>query len=285
MMYFTFGSWRRVAVALSVLVALTGAACASKTGNLAEGTQPDKFLYDRGTEALNKKKWMKAREYYRQLVDNYPQSQYRPDAKLGLGDTYLGENTTESVILAVNEYREYLTFYPTGRRNDYAQFKLGMAHYAQMLGPQRDQTQTREAIKEFQTFVERFPNSSLIEEGRKKLRECRDRLADSEYAVGVFYWRTRWYPGAVDRLKGILREDPDYTNRDGVYFHLADALVKMKLQAQALPYLEKLVQEFEQSEFLERAKKLMAEVKTAAPVPDKAETKARATDKKTPETK
>ena len=48
-----------------------------------------------------------------------------------------------SLILAVNEFREFLTFYPTARRNDYAQFKLGVAHYEQMLAPQRDQTQTQ----------------------------------------------------------------------------------------------------------------------------------------------
>ena len=254
--------------AVLLLIVLAAGACASNKNKVPPGSaQPDKFLFDRGTEALGKKKWMRAREYFRQLVDNYPQSPFRPDAKLGLGDTYLGENTTESVILAVNEYREYLTFYPTGKRNDYAQFKLGMAHYAQMLGPQRDQTQTKEAIKEFQTFVERFPNSPLIDDGRKRLRECRDRLSESEYQVGLFYWRTRWYPGSIDRLKSLLKDDPGYTGRDAVYYYLADSLGKMRLQAQAIPYLDKLFKEFEKSEYLVKGKKLMAEL--ASPVEEK----------------
>ncbi len=264
MKHLTFGSLCRTSAAVLVL-ALAAGGCGAKSAKPPEGAaQADKFLFEKGNEALNKKKWYRAREYFRQLVDNYPQSQYRPDAKLGLGDTYLGENSIESVILAVNEFREYLTFYPTGRRNDYAQFKLGMAHYAQMLGPQRDQSQTKEAIKEFETFVERFPNSSLLPDARKKLRECRDRLAESEYAVGVFYWRTRWYPGAVDRLKGLLTQDPGFTRRDGAYYYLADSLAKMKLDAQAIPYLDKLFTEFEQSEFLERGKKLMQELKNPA---------------------
>ena len=42
---------------------------------------------------LNKKHWLTSREYFRQLMDSYPQSQYRADAKLGLGDTYLGEGS------------------------------------------------------------------------------------------------------------------------------------------------------------------------------------------------
>jgi outer membrane protein assembly factor BamD len=277
MNYSNLRAWRLGAAAV-FLLALVGGACASKDGKLTAGSaQPDKFLYDRGTESLNRKRWLRAREYFRQLVDNYPQSPYRPDAKLGLGDTYLGENTTESVILAVNEFREYLTFYPTGRRNDYAQFKLGIAHYAQMLAPQRDQSQTKEAIKEFETFVERFPNSSLIDEGRKKLRESRDRLSQSEYEVGLFYWRTRWYPGAVDRFRSVLKEDPQYSNRDALYYYLADALGKMKLQAQAVPYLDKLFKEFEKSEYFERAKKLMVELQN--PLPDKPPAKGNAEKK------
>jgi len=44
-------------------------------------------------------------DYYRQIVDNYPQSIFRPDAKLAVGDTFIGEDTTESLILAQNEFR------------------------------------------------------------------------------------------------------------------------------------------------------------------------------------
>ena len=95
-------------------------------------TEPDKFLFDKGTEALNDKKWLTAREFFKQVTETYTQSPYRPDAKLGIGDTYLGEGTAEALVLAINEFREFLSFYPTNRRADYAQYKLGMAHFRQM---------------------------------------------------------------------------------------------------------------------------------------------------------
>ena len=63
--------------------------------------EPDKFLFERGTEALNKKRWLVAREYFRELIDTYPQSPLRADAKLGIGDTYLGEGSAESYVLAL----------------------------------------------------------------------------------------------------------------------------------------------------------------------------------------
>lgn len=238
------------------------AACATGPSDPPTGTpEPDKFLFERGTEALEDRKWLNAREYFRRLVDTYPQSPFRADAKLGIGDSYLGDGTTEGKILGINEFREFLTFFPTHRRADYAQYKLGMGHFLQMLSPQRDQTETREAIKEFETFAERYPNSPLTGEVRERLREARDRLASSDYEVGLFYFRNRWYPGAIDRFKVLLARDAEYTYRDAVYFHLAESLVKMNQNAEALPYFERLVKEFDKSEYLEEARRRIAELK------------------------
>jgi outer membrane protein assembly factor BamD len=253
---------------LFVVVSLLATAACSATASrqvVPAGTQePDKFLFDKGETALKAKKWLTAREYYKQVVETYTQSPYRPDAKLAVGDTYLEEGGADNLVLAMNEFREFLSFYPTNKRADYAQYKLGMAHFRQMRLPQRDQTETRAALKEFDTFVARYPNSSLMEEAKGKQRETRDRLSQADYEVGYFYYRQKWYPGAIDRFKSVLKDDPGYTNRDSVYFYLADALVKMRKEAEALPYLEKLVQEFEKSEHLVLAQKMIADLKAQA---------------------
>jgi outer membrane protein assembly factor BamD len=252
----------RLVAAIAALVVVS--ACAGNTRNAvpAGTSEPDKFLFDKGTAALNSKKWLTAREFFKQVTETYTQSPLRPDAKLGIGDTYLGEGTAEALVLAINEFKEFLSFYPTHGRADYAQLKLGMAHFRQMRHPQRDQTETREAIREFEAFVARYPGSSLMPEVRQKLREARDRLSESDYLVGYFYYRQRWYVGAIDRFKSVLRDDPEYTGRDAVYYYLADSLTKSNLQAEALPYLEKLVAEFEQSEYLAEAQKRITELKT-----------------------
>jgi outer membrane protein assembly factor BamD len=248
-------------VTLGVLLLLS-VACASNPRQVPAGTaQPDKFLFDQGTTALKEENWFTAREYFRELVDTYPQSQFRAEAKLGIGDSYLGDGSTESKILAINEYREFLTFFPTHNRADYAQYKLAMAHFYQMQNPQRDQTATKDAIQEFQAFIERYPNSSLMPEVRTRLREAKDRLAEADYQVAVFYYRNRWYPGAVERLRALLARDPEYTYRDGAYFHLGESLVRMNRPAEALPYFERIIKEFEHSEYLDDTRKRIAELK------------------------
>jgi outer membrane protein assembly factor BamD len=252
--------------AVVALAATLGACATSGATKPPTGTaDPDKFLFDRGTDNLNRRRWIVSREYFRQLVDSYPQSPYRADAKLGIGDTYLGERSPESYVLAINEFREFLNFYPTHKRAHYAQFKLAMAHFYQMKDAMRDQTETRDAIRELQTYVTKYADQPLAAEARQHLREAKDRLDSWHVGVAEHYFRIKWYPGAIGRLTPMLKEDPDYTNRDKAYFLLAESLERVKRQAEALPYYERLVKEFEQSEYLEQAKKRIAEIKGAVP--------------------
>jgi len=255
-------SGRRFLAGSIFALALLVAACGPKYRTLPPGsTEPDKFLFDQATESLSKKRWLRAREYFRQIVDEYPQSRYRPDAKLGLADTYLGENSVESLILGANEFREFLTFYPTHERAHYAQYQLALCHYKQMAAPQRDQTQTKDAIREFQAFVDRYPNSPLINQGEQKLQECRDRMSDADYQVGYFYYRSRWYPGAIARFRSVLKDNPTYTRRDALYYYLADCFIHVGLTPEAPPLLDRIAKEFEKSEFLPKATQMLADIK------------------------
>jgi outer membrane protein assembly factor BamD len=249
---------------LILALAVLGGGCGPKTSPLAAGAEPDKYLFDQGTEALQKKKWLRAREYFRQIVDEYPQSRFRADAKLGLADAYLGDDSIETLILGGNEFREFLTLFPTHERAHYAQYRLAFSYYRQMLAPQRDQSQTREAIREFQTFVERFPESDLIGDGRAKLQECLDRLSDADYQVGYHYYRAKWYPGALSRFRAVLKENPTYTRRDALYYYLADCYIRMGLAPEAAPLLDRLLKEFEKSEYLTKAKRTLADIESGA---------------------
>jgi outer membrane protein assembly factor BamD len=138
-----------------------------------------------------------------------------------------------------------------------------------MLAPERDQAATRDAIKETEIFLQRFPNSKLMPEAQRLHREAKDRLSEANYKVGYYYFRVKWYPGAIERFREVLDTDPNFTNRDAVYYHLAESLyrsgqIDTAKKAEALPYYERLVKEFEKSEYLAAAQKRIAELKAGS---------------------
>ena len=216
---------------------------------------PDQFLFQRGDTAMKRQRYDDARKYYQQIVDNYPQSPLRADAKLGVGDSYLEQGGDANLVLGENEFKEFLTFYPTSTRADYAQYKLAMTHFKRMRAPERDQTETAAAVREFDVFFDRYPNSMLTGEVREKWREARSRMSQASYKVGLYYYRARWYPGAIDRFKEVLKQDPEYPDRDAVYYYLAESLMKSSKPAEAAPYYDHLVKEFDHSEYLADARR------------------------------
>jgi outer membrane protein assembly factor BamD len=208
---------------------------------------------------------VEAREYFRQLVDTYPQSQYRQEAKLGIGDSYLGQNSYESNVLAVNEFREFLSFFPGHPRTDYAQYKVALGWANQMLGPKRDPTPAQETLAATDVFLQTFPNSDLRPQVLEIRRRALDDISGLDFNVGLYYYRIRWYPGAIERFKSILEQDPEFPRRDAVYFYLGEIYHLTDQNAEALPYYDRLVTEFAESEFRERAQRRIAEISAADP--------------------
>ncbi len=255
---------RLAAVLLVVGLAATSGGCLFQKkpkAPAAGATDADKYLFTRGTEQLQKKNWITAREYFKRIVDSYPQSIFRQDAKLGVGDSYLGEGRLDSLILSVNEFREFLQFFPLSPRADYAQYRLALAQSKQMLSAERDQTATHETMAEVQRFRENFPNSDYGPEVDKIYRAARERLSESEFHVGRLYFRGHGMAGALGRFTGLINDDPDYSKRDQVYFYTAEACMKLGLKPQAQQYYEKLLAEYPKSKMVRTAKKRLATIK------------------------
>ena len=247
-------SWRcsRPALLCAVPFALTLVmACGPPHLEVTPATiDGDKLLFERGEQALEQGDWIEARDSFSRVRDNYPQSSLRADARLGVADSFEGRGSRDAYLAALAEYQDFLSLFPTHPRAAYAQFKIGMVHFHQMRGPERDQSDTRSAIQEFEVFLQRYPNSDLIGEVQDHLREARDRLSESEYYVGRYYYQREWWPGAIDRLRAVITADPDYTGREEVYFQLADALYRSEDSVnleEARTWFDRLLDEFPQT--------------------------------------
>jgi outer membrane protein assembly factor BamD len=255
-----------IVVGLLFVVALgsvaSTAGCRRKSNLPTAGSvEADKYLFDHGNEALTKKHWLEAREYFKKLVDTYPQSQYRQDSKLAIGDSYLGENSIESNILAVNEFREFLSFFPGNPRTDYAQYKIAMAYSHQMLGPDRDPTPAKDALDATNLFLRNYPTSTLKPEVDQLKRKAQDQLSGYDYKVGLHYYKIGWFPGALDRFRTLLEGDPEYYQRDAIFFFMAEMYHRTASDNEALPYYDRVIKEFEKSEYIKRATRRIEEIK------------------------
>jgi outer membrane protein assembly factor BamD len=261
---------RRAAIALAAGLVL--AACASTQPDIATLTSnSDKAIWDAGQKALQGKNWESARQHFRRIIDGFPQSEFAAPARLALAETYVKEGGSANDLLAVAAYREFLTLYPSHPKSDFAQFEVAEAYFRRKNGPDRDQTDTREAVTEYQRLLDLYPQSSYGEKARERVTEARQSLARAEFLAGYFYQRTREAcRSAIGRYEVVVKEYPDYKGLDEVLYRLGECLVEAGRAPEALPHLGRVVQDFPTSPWAAPARTLMTSAANTPAVPSPA---------------
>lgn len=235
----------------------------SKVPDLPPTTQGDERLLALGRNALDNEKWEDARGYFQQLLDSYPRSQLAGDARLGVADSYFNQKGSGNLVLAIAEYRDFLTFFPNHPRADYAQFQIAYGHYKQIHSPDRDQDPTALAIEEFEKLIELYRNSRYAEEGKKLLDECYQTMAESEFRVGLFYLQIRKHcRAAIARFNDVLTRYPTFSRPDELHFRLGSAYQLCHQLDQAKPHFQQVVDDYPNSEFRDEAQSILATLQT-----------------------
>ncbi|HWX24744.1 MAG TPA: outer membrane protein assembly factor BamD, partial [Vicinamibacteria bacterium] len=119
----------------------------------------DEAIWEGGQKAAQRRDWEVARKHYKRIIDGFPQSTFGARARLALADSHFNEGGTANYILAISEYRDFLTLYPSQADSAYAQFQVGEAYFKQRNSADRDQTPTQKALEEYQRLLELYPDS------------------------------------------------------------------------------------------------------------------------------
>jgi outer membrane protein assembly factor BamD len=162
----------------------------------------------------------------------------------------------EEYVEAAAAYEDFLKQHPNHPQTSQILYRLGMSYYKQILSPDRDQTATRNAMATFESLLRKYPDISEKAEVQAYIVECRNILAEHEFYVGNFYFRTDHDPGAIGRLKGLIAEYPDYPELDRAYFILIRAYLQEGKRDLAQEALKTLSKKFPTSEYLPKARDL-----------------------------
>jgi len=163
-------------------------------------------LYEKAMKYFGKKSFETSAEAFKKLRDDFPLSDYTILAELRTADSYFfNKNYAEAIVL----YEEFKKLHPMHPEVPYAIYQLGMCHYKQMRTLDRDQTETEKAIEQFRYLIENFPQSAHTTEAKSRMQTCLKQLADHEFYVGNFYFRTKRYKAALGRFEIILKKYPE----------------------------------------------------------------------------
>src|SRR5881409_2150994 len=161
--------------------------------------EPDRVLFERAMHDLERNKFIVSRLNLQTLINTYPDSEFLPQAKYALAESFYRESGNSSMNQAEAEFKDYITFFPTSDLADDAQLKIAMTHIRRVEKHDRDNTQARLAEVELKSMIETYPDSDLLDEAKRDLRAVQEVLAEGVYSVGNFYMLHRNYAAAISR--------------------------------------------------------------------------------------
>ncbi len=207
-----------------------------------------KILFQKAITMM-KKHPEKARKYFREIVQLFPNSSYAPEAKYQIGYSYFKQRGFDNYLMAIQEFRDFVSLYPSHPLAPQAQYFLAFSYYRMMRKPGRDQDNTKKALIEFKKLVSMYPLTMQAKKAKKFIRKCETNLAEHIFLIGHYYYRTKNYHAAKIRFLQIIDKYPNYINRDKIYWYLGQLYLKTKQYKKALDYLNKAATEFKHTKY------------------------------------
>jgi len=242
----------------------------TKQADLGASAEPDKVLFDRAMEDIQKNRYDIARLTLQTLLNTYPDSEYLAKAKLAIADSYFKEGSSAALTSAVAEYEDFITFFPFLDEAAYAQMQIAMTHFRRMEKPDRDRTNARLAEEAFQRFLLKYPNHAMAPQAEQRLREVQEVLAEGDYRIARYYYIKGSKRAAVARLHEIVTRYPLYSKADEALWMLGRTFQAAERNETAAEYFSQLVREYPFSEHLEDSKAKLMAMGFPVPQPDPA---------------
>ena len=194
----------------------------------------ERQLWEEAQGHMDGGRYLEAITGLEELDRRFPFGQYADGTQLDLVYAYFKSSKHDMARLTADRF---IRLNPEHPEADYAQYMKGLSSYASnnsmvaryLPGDEtgRDIGGARDAIADFTTLLERYPNSEFAEDATLRLIYVRNQLAEYEVNVSRYYIRRGAYLAAANRARQVVEGYPSTPA-------VIDALIVMHLSYEAL---------------------------------------------------
>jgi outer membrane protein assembly factor BamD len=193
-------------VLLTIGMAMLVTGCRSHKADDAK-SGPE-VIYARAQKAMKSSSYGEAIKQLEALQSRFPFSEPARQAQLDLIYVYYKSRQVDPAVDAADTFiREN----PTNSRVDYAYYMKGLVYFERQANfleryfnvdlSQRPPVNARKSFEAFDDLIRKYPHSEYAGDSRQRMIFLRNRLADFELHVALYYMRRGAYVGAINRAK------------------------------------------------------------------------------------
>lgn len=241
-------------IALLLLIVVLIVGCGTKTTKVLPVNEQFKYamnLYDNG-------KYFKAQTAFENLIYTYPGNAVIDTAQYYLGMCYYQR---KDYGLAAGEFKRILTAYPNSGFADDSQYHIAMCHYNLSPKYSLDQSETNQAIYEFNLLMSTYVSSPFIKDAREKVAELTEKLAKKKFKDGELYLKMGYYDAALTYFSYVRDNYPSTQWAVMAYYYSGEAQFKLKKYEEAKHIFDTFIVGFPDNKLVPKAKKNLEKLK------------------------
>jgi len=241
-------------------------------GNVSPGRDRELFIV--AAREVRKKNFDVGRLLFQTIITTYPDSPYLPMAKLAVADSFFLEGGTSSLIQAIGAYQDWLTFFPTHPLADRVILKIAESEMRQIGLPDRDATHAKKAEAKLKALLQQYSGSVLKKDAEERLVQVQDNLGLHNLLIANYYYsqavelKKSGLKGAQSRYIEIMDKYPNFCFMDEALFKVAVTYQVEEETDQAARYFQKLISQYPNSDYVDKAKEQLQLIGASVPTPD-----------------
>jgi len=123
-------------------------------------------------------------------------------------------------IMASYHFKEFARTFPSSKYAEECAFQTAYCKY--MLAPPYylDQSITKGAIKDFQLFITRYPNSVKVKDAKESIDKLTANLEKKDFTNSKLYYDIKEYKAAIVSLNNFIKDYPASKFKEEAQFYL-----------------------------------------------------------------
>lgn len=126
-------------------------------------------------------------------------------------------------IMAAYHFEHLSKTFPRSKHAEECTFMAAYCKYLESPDVTLDQTSTIEAIDELQLFVNKYPNSTRIEECNNLIDELRLKLEEKAYLTAMLYYQMEDYRSSILAMQNVVKDFPSTSHKEDLLFFILNA--------------------------------------------------------------
>ena len=238
-------------------IALFGlSACGGKKGIADKSyvARDVETLYNLALSRMEKQRYKEAALIFDDVERQHPYSIWARRAQLMSAFCYYADRQYQDSILAA---QRFLSLHPGNRDAPYAYYLIALNYYEQIIGVERDQKTTQQALDALNELVRRYPETTYAADARLKLDLVRDHLTGKEMEVGRFYEKRADYLAALIRFRNVVENYETTSHTPEALHRMVETYLALGMPEEAHKAAAVLGHNFPGSKWYERSNALV----------------------------